>query len=190
LKILRAQWIQTSGPCGGSVRPLVVSGSNLLAGTNGGVFVTTDNGTSWNAVNTGLMNRDVQSLVVNGPNLFAGTGGAGAWRRSRSEMVTRVDRTPGRTPAGFSLEPNFPNPFNQETVIQYHLPQSADVSVQIYGLSGQSLRTLVHDRQTAGRHSMIWDGIDDHGRTVSSGTYIYRIRTKEFIQAKIMTLAR
>jgi len=75
---LNAQWIQTNGPNGGEVICLAASGTNLYAGTsNSGVFLSTNNGTSWTAVNSGLTNTLVQSLAVSGTNLFAGTVGSG-----------------------------------------------------------------------------------------------------------------
>ncbi len=58
-----------------TVYALAVHGSNLFAGTDGGVFLSTNNGVSWTAVNTRLTNTGVSALVVNGSNLFAGTGG-------------------------------------------------------------------------------------------------------------------
>ncbi len=50
----QAQWVQTNGPCSGSVTSFAVSGTNLFAGIWGGVFLSTNNGTSWTAVNNGL----------------------------------------------------------------------------------------------------------------------------------------
>ena len=74
--IASAQWTQTNGPYGGTVYSFAVSGTNLFAGTfRGGVFLSTNNGTSWSAVNSGLGNRDITSFAVIGPNLFAGTSG-------------------------------------------------------------------------------------------------------------------
>ena len=73
---LQAQWIQINGPSyGGDIRCFAVNGSNLFAGTDGGgVFLSTNNGTSWTAVNAGLpTNTSVYALAVNGSNLFAGT---------------------------------------------------------------------------------------------------------------------
>ncbi len=68
------QWVQTNGPYGGDIRALAVSGTNLFAGTDGsGVFLSTNNGTSWTA--TGLTNTVVWSFAVSGTNLFAGTYG-------------------------------------------------------------------------------------------------------------------
>lgn len=69
--------MQTNGPYGGYVYSLAVSGTNLFAGTyGGGVFLSTNNGTSWTEVNSGLTNTYVWSLAVSGTNLFAGTLGA------------------------------------------------------------------------------------------------------------------
>lgn len=71
---LRAQWIQTNGPSGvSSTNCLAVSGTNLFAGTNKGVFLTTDNGTTWSAVNTGLpTNTTVNALAIGGTNILPG----------------------------------------------------------------------------------------------------------------------
>ncbi len=72
---LQAQWIQTNGPYGSDILCFAVNGSHIFAGTFGdGVFLSTNNGTSWTTVNTGLTNTFVLSLAVNGSNLFAGTG--------------------------------------------------------------------------------------------------------------------
>jgi hypothetical protein len=70
-----------------------VNGANLFAGTfGGGVFVSTTNGKSWAAVNTGLTDTNVWPLTVHGTNLFVGTEGGGVWRRPLSEMVTGVGK--------------------------------------------------------------------------------------------------
>jgi hypothetical protein len=75
---IKAQWVQTNGPYGGTVNALVASGTNLFAGTyDGGVFLSTNNGTSWSQ--TGLTNTNVHALAVSGTNLFAGTGWAGVF---------------------------------------------------------------------------------------------------------------
>lgn len=69
-----AQWIQTTGPGGGNISTILVSGSYIFAGTRGGgIFRSTNNGTNWTAVNSGLLNRVVLSLEKSGGNIFAGT---------------------------------------------------------------------------------------------------------------------
>src|SRR5947208_3368637 len=71
-----AQWVQTNGPYGGQVNCFAVSGTNLFAGTTGGgVFLSTDNGTSWTSANNNLPTSGlyVNAFAVSGTNLFAGT---------------------------------------------------------------------------------------------------------------------
>lgn len=72
---------------------------------------------------------------------------------------------------------NAPNPFNPSTQIVYNLPEAGEVSLVIYSLLGQEVRTLVHKSQGAGTHRVTWDGTDDGGRSVSSGVYLYRLVT-------------
>jgi hypothetical protein len=83
---IKAQWVDTKGPNANSVFSFAVSpdgggtgGTNLFAGTALGVFLSTNNGTIWTAVNTGLTNRFVSGLAVCGTNLFAGTLGGGVF---------------------------------------------------------------------------------------------------------------
>jgi hypothetical protein len=187
---LQAQWIQTSGPYGGSIECFAVNGSNLFAGTDGGVFLSTNNGTSWAAVNTGLKNATVSALAVSGPNLFAGTGGRGVWRRPLSEMVTEVEDNFSQVPVGFTLEQNYPNPFNPATTIRYQLPKASRVILKIYNIFGHEVRTLVNERQSAGVNSVVWDGRDQSGKEVSSGIYIYRLQAGESIQSRKMSFVR
>ncbi|MBU2636676.1 MAG: regulator, partial [Bacteroidetes bacterium] len=77
---LHAQWIQTNGPYGSYVNCFAVSGTNLFAGTyGGGVFLSTNNGTSWTGASTGLTNTYVYALAISGTNLFAGTDRGGVF---------------------------------------------------------------------------------------------------------------
>ena len=80
------------------------------------------------------------------------------------------------TPTEFALLQNFPNPFNPETTIGYELAESADVTLQIYNVVGQVVRTLMAaEPQSVGRYQVRWDGMDDRGMPVSSGIYFYQI---------------
>ena len=80
------------------------------------------------------------------------------------------------TPREFALHQNFPNPFNPDTTIKYDLAESADITLQIYNVLGQVVRTLVaSEAQNAGRYQIRWNGMDDRGVPVSSGIYFYQI---------------
>jgi hypothetical protein len=72
---LYAQWTQANGPYDGAIAALAVSGTNLYAGGSGGVFLSSNNGTSWTAVNTGLTNTIVHAIAVSGADIYAGTDG-------------------------------------------------------------------------------------------------------------------
>ncbi len=74
------------------------------------------------------------------------------------------------------LYPNYPNPFNTRTSIKYYLQKSGIVSLKVFNIQGQLVRTLVKQSQESGYHSIVWDGYSDLGRPVSSGVYLYQLR--------------
>ena len=71
---------------------------------------------------------------------------------------------------------NFPNPFDRQTTFRLDLPPEADrVCLQVYSVTGQSIRTLLHEDHTPGRVAISWDGRDARGRRVASGLYLCRL---------------
>jgi hypothetical protein len=94
------------------------------------------------------------------------------------------------TPTEFALLQNFPNPFNPETTINYNLASSSDVTLQIYNVVGQVVKTLVAERQPAGRYQVRWNGTDDRGMSVSSGIYFYSIRAGKFEDVRKLMLLK
>ncbi len=94
-------------------------------------------------------------------------------------------------PAVFSLADNYPNPFNPTTTLQYALPQAADVALTVYNVLGQPVRTLVAERQNAGRYAVEWDATNDQGHRLSSGMYFYRLQAGgDFREVKKMLLLK
>ncbi len=93
-------------------------------------------------------------------------------------------------PAAFGLSQNYPNPFNPTTSIEFALPQASEVSLVIYNLLGQKVRTLVNGYVSAGYINTSWDGLDQNGKEISSGTYIYRLQTAEQTFSKKMVLMK
>ena len=80
ITISKAQWVAINNGFGGYpyVSSIAVSGTNIFIGTGGnGVYLSTNNGNNWSAVNTGLTNQNIKALAANGSNLFAGTNGGG-----------------------------------------------------------------------------------------------------------------
>lgn len=75
----------------------------------------------------------------------------------------------------FFISASWPNPFQEWAFIRYQLLESRSVRVVIYNLLGQEVKTLLDAEQDAGLHTLIWDGRDNSGRKVSSGTYFLRL---------------
>ncbi|OGU74600.1 MAG: hypothetical protein A3H45_10575 [Ignavibacteria bacterium RIFCSPLOWO2_02_FULL_55_14] len=167
-----------------SVSALAVSGTNLFAGTyGGGVFLSTNNGTSWTAASTGL--TDVSALAVSGTNLFAGTRGGGVWRRPLSEMITSVDRLSAALPMHFRLEQNYPNPFNPATTISFALPSRSFVSLKVFDALGREVTILLSEQLPAGKYSLQWNAVG-----LPSGVYFYRLQAGSFTETKKLLLLR
>lgn len=80
-------------------------------------------------------------------------------------------------PEKMTLFQNYPNPFNPITEIQYSIPQYGYVSIMVYNLLGQQVKTLVNEIQNAGSHTIIWDGNDSYGQTVASGIYFCQLKS-------------
>jgi hypothetical protein len=78
-------------------------------------------------------------------------------------------------PQTITLNPNYPNPFNLETRIEYALPEPGQVRLAIYDLFGQQVRTLADEIQPAGFKRVLWNGRDEFGREVSSGVYFIQL---------------
>ncbi|MCP4710991.1 MAG: S8 family serine peptidase [Planctomycetes bacterium] len=98
-------------------------------------------------------------------------------------------QTSGNFPACL-LEQNYPNPFNPLTTIGYQLPAAGHVSLKVYNTSGQLVRTLLDQEQDAGKQSVVWDGRNDNGRSVSSGLYFYRLDSNGVREQKRMVLMK
>ena len=71
---------------------------------------------------------------------------------------------------------NYPNPFNPYTIIEYGIPEASRVRLIVYNVLGQEVRVLEDGYMDAGKYAVRWDGRDEIGRSVSSGTYIYRLQ--------------
>jgi hypothetical protein len=154
---------------------------NLFASTTGGVFLSTNNGESWKAVNTGLTDTDVRALALAGTNLFAGTWG-GVWKRSIAEMLTSVEEPVSNhaMPSIFSVSQNYPNPFNPETVIRYSIPLRDRVTVDVYNIHGNRITALKDVVEDQGCHSVVWNGKNSINQAVSSGMYLCRIQAGKY----------
>ncbi|MFQ5604352.1 MAG: right-handed parallel beta-helix repeat-containing protein [bacterium] len=93
-------------------------------------------------------------------------------------------------PVDFTLKQNYPNPFNPSTTITFALPEAGEVTLAIYNLRGQLIRTLASSVFTAGVHNLAWDGKDASGLRVASGIYVFRIQANDFVAHKKLLLTK
>ncbi|MCH8128074.1 DUF5011 domain-containing protein, partial [candidate division KSB1 bacterium] len=91
---------------------------------------------------------------------------------------------------GYQLYQNHPNPFNPTTEITFALPKAVNVSLVIYNLSGQLVRTLVSGQFPTGVHRVTWNATDDNGIRVASGMYLYVLKAGQYMDKKKLLLMK
>mgnify|MGYP005725392901 CR=1 FL=1 len=106
------------------------------------------------------------------------------------QLITTGIEDEGAIPQTYSLQQNFPNPFNPETSITFSLPTVTHVDLEIFNVLGQKVRTLVNGTREASVHTVVWDGKSNNGIQAPSGIYFYRLKTQEFNDTKRMLLIR
>ena len=149
-----------------------------------GVFVSTDNGYSW--TNVGLTQTHISSLAVNDKYLFAGTESGIIWKRPLSDMIpTSVENIENNVPTMFSLEQNYPNPYNPTTTIKYSVPRSCFVTIKIYDLLGKEISSIINENKSAGNYSVQYTA----GK-LANGVYFYRMHAGDFNETKKMLLIK
>lgn len=182
INLTRVNWVNPISPSQG-VNP--VSGSNLLLGTL--TFEATEPGTAQI-----VFDQDASAIVKFDPNATENileNVVNGTYTIEGNATAVR-DRISDQIPTTFALYQNYPNPFNPETKIQYDLPKSSQVKIEIFNMLGQKIRTLVDEGKAAGSYVVVWDGRKDNGEAVASGVYIYRLRTDGFVKSRKLLLLR
>jgi hypothetical protein len=156
----------------------------------GDVSVTRDDEGATEGETLVLKLRDLDQSYVGEPLAWT----ADAAQALKLEFVA----TESLLPKAYALGQNSPNPFNPTTKIAYEIPArvngqsigSARVDLRVFDIRGHVVRTLVAAAQAPGRYAITWDGRDEHGQSVSSGVYFYRLHTEHFTQARKMMLVK
>lgn len=137
---------------------------------------------------TSLMIAGDQAKVVPATDVLSqqdATPSAPVVQSAMTATEERVGAIDASVPTAFALGPNYPNPFNPATTIQYSLPQAAEVRLTIHNAVGQVLHTLVSEYQPAGRYAVRYDG-----RALSAGIYFYRLQAGRVSQVGKMVLLK
>jgi len=167
----QAGWLSTN-PASGSVNPganvnvsVICDASNLSVGDYTGSLLVS----GWD------INHQLTSVTI--PVTFHVT-------------PVGIEENPSNLPTEFSLSQNYPNPFNPTTEIKFALPTNSHVKLDIFNVMGQKVKSLVNGDMEAGYRSIIWNGTDETGANVASGTYFYVLKAGDKTFTKKMTMLK
>jgi hypothetical protein len=136
----------------------------------------TINGSFWNMIGTYTFTGTASDIIkITDGGTTGGVICADAIRIVSAEKTTGIFSPNLPSEDGFKLEQNYPNPFNLETNISYQLPSTSDVKIIVFNIKGQKIKTLISKKQSAGWHTVIWDGTNLNGDLESNGTYIVQV---------------
>lgn len=113
-----------------------------------------------------------------------------------AKNVERGDAQPGSgvgtlgAPQGAFLQQNYPNPFSPSTALEFRLPEEGVTTLRVFDVSGRVVRTLVDGRLPGGQHKVAWDGRDDRGNRVASGSYLAVLGASGVSESRRIVLAR
>ncbi len=111
-------------------------------------------------------------------------------QRLQLGQFTSLQRTSAELPTDFVLKQNFPNPFNPATLIEFNVPKTEFVSLEVFNLLGERVNTLVNRSLPVGSYGVTWNGDDSEGNVVPSGIYFYRLTAGDFTETKKMMLVK
>ena len=142
----------------------------------------------------GVAYQNVAAAFADAKRLATDDAQLGKWMPLLKELLHRLTEMQ-EVPDTTALLPNYPNPFNPETWIPYHLSKDAAVTLTIYDVSGSTVRSLTLGHQPAGvyqskHRAAYWDGRNQHGEPVASGVYFYTLTAGEFTATRKLLIIK
>lgn len=104
--------------------------------------------------------------------------------------ITAVDEPRAGGPADYALDQNYPNPFNPQTVITFRTARAGEAELFITDVLGRRIKSLFQGPASAGSHSLTWDGTNDAGQLVASGSYVYHLKVGDQYISKRLTFVK
>lgn len=150
----------------GSIHSLLAIGTPIMAQMNW-----------WGTADEGEIKDKVTELVTYEPFLMSPL----LFKRNLHHEVV---------PTEFNLSQTYPNPFNSQAKIEYTIPENSHISIKIYNILGQEINELINQDVEPGYYSIIWNGNDKSGNPISSGVYLYCLRTPDKVITKKMVMLK
>ncbi|HEX5132045.1 MAG TPA: T9SS type A sorting domain-containing protein [Candidatus Krumholzibacteria bacterium] len=174
-------------PTGTAVNEITY-GAGTTASTNGAVVSqTTNNGST----NVGVLFGGFSFIYIRDNDSNGVMDRADFMYDAITWLGNVVDApTPVASTKVNSLDQNYPNPFNPQTTIAFSVKERGYVSLKVYNVAGELVRTLADETFNAGPSTKVWDGRNDAGQPVSSGVYFYKLVSNNFSQTKKMVLLK
>ncbi len=177
--------------------------THIYVGNDLGTYVSTDYGDSWiefsEDLPTAVIVMDL-SISPSNRKLRAATHGNGVYERTLLAPSAVDDKKSSLLVESYELYQNYPNPFSAGgagafgtrpgTEISFVLPNSSYLTLKVYNVRGQEVRTLAANGYPAGAHRLSWDGKDDWGQLLPAGSYICRLSAGDIVKTIKMTLIR
>ncbi len=136
------------------------------------------------------INQNTGQGVLVGEIGFRAVSGL-AFAPRRPDEPTHVDDSVShQLPKKFALEQNYPNPFNPSTQIRFAIAKSGPVTLRIFNIRGQMVKTLLDEEKEPDFYELSWDGTDDNGIRQASGVYILHLKTETAVLSRRMTLLK
>jgi photosystem II stability/assembly factor-like uncharacterized protein len=156
-----------------------------IAADSGKIFISTNSGVNWTVQSTPVSNNLISVQIIG--NLYGwAVGENGCILRTTNGGVTiGIHNISNEVPSGYNLSQNYPNPFNPVTNIEFSVPQTANVKLIVYDISGKQVEELVNQKLAAGTYKADFDS-----KQLASGIYFYRLISEDFSETKRMILVK
>ncbi len=173
------------------VHDLIIRRSNsrgadeIYAATFQGVYSSSDNGTSWDLINSGIEGSlPVSKFAADSSGgIYLALGGRGALQGGGEPNI--INLTGNEVPDRFILNQNYPNPFNPSTTISFSLPKESFTTLEIFNSIGQKIKTLVYEFLLPGTYAIEWNA-----EALPTGVYFYRLSVDKFYDTKKLLLLK
>jgi photosystem II stability/assembly factor-like uncharacterized protein len=179
-------WVQTD--LDHITHSIVVSGSDVFAGSEDGIYHSKNNGINWTSIDSGLSPNSLGSglglYTVFRDTLFAGYEKEYWWELLLSKVITSSVPASNQ-PSAIHLEQNYPNPFSGSTTIRFDIPERAAVSLKVYDITGREVAVLASETMDAGSYTRTFNA-----EGLPSGMYICQLEAGSSRQAKTLQVIR
>ena len=159
--------------------------SEIWAGTEIGLFISRDAGSSWSIADNGLPAVSIWQMRIVDDLVVVATHGRGIWTVDLSELIALDNKNLGALPNAFQLSQNYPNPFNPSTTIRFSLSSPEHVQIIIFDALGRRVALLRDESMPPGVHEIVWDASKQ-----ASGAYLLQVVAGSARKTRLMTLLK